>query len=253
MSIYAVNGKAPIAAWIPSLDTAGNGTTTLSDLVGSNNGTLTNMDAATDWVADTDSGGVRALDFDGVNDHVLHSGDLGIFDTGVWSVSFWVYHRSGTPQSLVGFGDSTVTNRFWYAFTASGALQINLVGPAEGGCNITAGSLPSGQWCHIAISMSASGLVVYKDGVSAALTVLVGANNQKTWSVGQLNRNALAALVRTTVIQFFNGRQDDIRIFDQALDAADVSALYASGLGRGITFGGTIQTRRRRSLAGYGL
>ena len=48
MSLYAVNGKEPVAAWIPSLDTAGNGTTTLTDLVGSNNGTLTNMDAATD-------------------------------------------------------------------------------------------------------------------------------------------------------------------------------------------------------------
>ena len=47
MTIYAVNGKEPVAAWIPSLDTAGNGTTTLTDLVGSNNGTLTNMDAAT--------------------------------------------------------------------------------------------------------------------------------------------------------------------------------------------------------------
>jgi hypothetical protein len=26
------------------------------------------MDAATDWVADTGAGGVRALDFDGVNE-----------------------------------------------------------------------------------------------------------------------------------------------------------------------------------------
>ena len=40
--------------WCPSLDDAGNGTTTLTDLSGNgNHGTLTNMDPATDWVADT--------------------------------------------------------------------------------------------------------------------------------------------------------------------------------------------------------
>ena len=40
--------------WCPSLDDTGNGTVTLNDLSGSgDDGTLTNMDAATDWVSDT--------------------------------------------------------------------------------------------------------------------------------------------------------------------------------------------------------
>lgn len=57
--------------WCPSLDDDGNGTTTLTDLSGNgNNGTLTNMDAGTDWVADTDNGGVRSLDLDGDNDFI---------------------------------------------------------------------------------------------------------------------------------------------------------------------------------------
>ena len=67
-----------LAWWCPSLDETGNGTTTLYDLVGSVNGTLTNMDASTDWVADTASGGVRCLDFDGTNDFIDYGATPGI-------------------------------------------------------------------------------------------------------------------------------------------------------------------------------
>lgn len=107
MSIYAVNGKEPIAAWIPSLDTAGNGTTTLTDLVGSNHGTLTNMDAATDWVADTGAGGVRALDFDGVNDHVVFSPPA---FSSTASFSLWVKPATNFGTSGKGLFDTRPNN-----------------------------------------------------------------------------------------------------------------------------------------------
>lgn len=54
-----------VGAWAPCLGASG---TRLFDLSGRQNwGTLTNMDAATDWVV---SGGQMALDFDGINDRV---------------------------------------------------------------------------------------------------------------------------------------------------------------------------------------
>ena len=89
MSIFAVNGKVPVAVWCPSRDTLGNGTTTLTDLVGSSNGTLTNMDPATDWVSDTDAGGIRALDFDGSDDFVSLGNTTSLTST-AFSVSFWM-------------------------------------------------------------------------------------------------------------------------------------------------------------------
>lgn len=55
-----------VGAWSPCLSPRGG--TVLRDLSGrGNHGTLTNMDAATDWVT---SGGKTALDFDGSNDRV---------------------------------------------------------------------------------------------------------------------------------------------------------------------------------------
>lgn len=57
-----------VAALCPSQDSAGDGTTTLTDFTEISDGVLTNMDAATDWVTDD---GKRCLDFDGTNDHVI--------------------------------------------------------------------------------------------------------------------------------------------------------------------------------------
>lgn len=57
-----------VAALCPSEDGDNDGTTTVKDFSLVSNATLTNMDAATDWVTDD---GKRALDFDGSNDYVV--------------------------------------------------------------------------------------------------------------------------------------------------------------------------------------
>jgi hypothetical protein len=229
MSLYAVNGKEPVEAWIPSLDTAGNGTTTLTDLVGSSNGTLTDMDAATDWVADTDAGGVRALEFDGTDDHVVMASDGGLLSTGVWSITAWVYWV-GASGHAYGFGDSTTTSRYCSMLANLGSLQFNLVGPSQGTTTFTAGSLPVG-WHQVTLTMSSSGAAVYVNGSSVSLTVISGVNNQKTWSAGQMNRFAIGALVRSTTAAWSAIRADDIRIFNTALDSSDIAALYIRGRG----------------------
>jgi len=79
-----------VGAWMPSLDVTGE---TLRDVSGNgNHGTLTNMDAASDWVA-TSKG--LALDFDGVNDYVNTNGSVVSLDD---DFTFLVAVR--TPSSL---------------------------------------------------------------------------------------------------------------------------------------------------------
>lgn len=53
-----------VGAWVPSLGPTGE---TLYDVVNKNDGTLTNMDPATDWVVGENG---YALDFDGADDYV---------------------------------------------------------------------------------------------------------------------------------------------------------------------------------------
>ena len=210
----SVNGKAPIAAWIPSRDDAGNGTTTLTDLVGSNNGTLTNMDAATDWVVDTVAGGVRALDFSNGTDYVAISN---VVLNGAFSVSIWFRRRT-----FPGGGNCLLGN------TASGNTLLpyvqgsDYVVRADGGASQSYLFPTLQTFNHVVVTRNSSNNVrVFTNGVesSSGAKTLSG-----TFTINMIGRYQV-------VIFGLDGRLDDIRIFDQAINATDAAALYAAQRG----------------------
>jgi hypothetical protein len=226
MTIYAVNGKEPVAAWIPSLDTAGNGTTTLTDLVGSNNGTLTNMDAATDWVADTDSGGVRALACDGVNDFI-NCGTNSIFNLpGNMGFSCWVKPTrvTGNDQFLCERRTGGGGDLAYSVYITTGKLAMFRFDGATRQI-ISAASVITNVWNHLVFSTDNSGSYLGINGVWETFA-RQPSNSSPTGTLylGKSTANSrwLAALL------------DDVRIFNIGLDASDVAYLYNSGTGRGI-------------------
>ena len=262
MSLYAVNGKEPIAAWIPSRDDAGNGTTTLNDLVGTNNGTLTNMDAATDWIT---VGSKRAIDIDAANDKVVLAP---ISFTTPFSISVWALSRDVTgggaasrspdifaTRRLGVFGSATgvVLGRagasgpsiVWAAETASGDYRINSYLSAWAPDELN-------HW--IAVFDQASGnLFLYKDGalLTPASSTIVG--TLAGASIGSATEACIGNRPNSDT-RPLNGYFDDVRIFDQVLDATDVSDLYAAQRG-GITnpplaqyFTGIRSHNRRRKV-----
>jgi len=260
MSIYAVNGKEPIAAWIPSLDTAGNGTTTLTDLVGSNDGTLTGMDAATDWVADTDAGGIRALDFDGVDDYVeIPSSSDFQFGNGTsdspFSVSFWVNQNGFGAGDFINRKDSTATQRLWRIILSGSSAQFLFVLYDDPPVNrieseVSTVTIDDGDWHHVVCKYDGSG---NQNGLDIWFD-----NNQQTQTkrangtyVAMENFSFPIWIARAGAA-YSQFKADDIRIFDTALDASDIAYLYNSGNGRGIV-ATTPNTRRRRYAGGYGL
>jgi hypothetical protein len=219
----SVNGKTPIAVWCPSRDDAGNGTTTLNDRVGSNNGTLTNMDAATDWVADTAAGGVRALDFDGANDRV----DCGTIaaqafnNTAAFAISCWVYARAtSSERGIVTRVNSS--DQGWALCVSSGAIRF----PAWN--NGPQFSISIDTWYHVVAVSNGGTRYLYVDGVLRA---------------SNTDGSIVASSVATVLGRYYgnfsgyvlNGRIDDVRLWDVALDLADAEDLYASGSGRGIS------------------
>jgi hypothetical protein len=245
VTIYAVNGKEPIYAWIPSLDTAGNGTTTLSDLVSNRPGTLTNMDAATDWVADTDAGGVRALDFDGVNDFVGTAGNLTIGT--ICAVSFWmkvpdfsttaiILELSDNYNTTSGFLIRTGGNQVVFTYTHTPSIDTTFyVGGTIPGQSVNV-------WNHYVFVMergtpSMANLRAFVNGAAATVTqnILTATANTASFSVQPLRMMARfgAAFPRS-------GRLDDMRMFGQDLVLADAQYLYKNGDGRGRLPGGGI-------------
>lgn len=251
MSVYAVNSKEPVAAWIPSLDTAGNGTTTLTDLVGTTgNGTLVNLaltGSTSNWVADTSSGGVRAIACDGADDYVSIPT---VFQASVKSLSFWVKgvaqldnrilsggnNGSATPVYGLGSGNSNTAKLRAFIRSDGGTSLVN----AESTITVF-----DNAWHHVVWIDNAGTVSLYVDGV------LDGTSFNYTPATLTTNVAAIAALRRTSLAFYFSGRFDDIRAFHTTpLDAADVSYLNNSGAGRGRVASPVSSRRRRQSVSG---
>lgn len=252
MSIYAVNSKEPIAAWIPSLDTAGNGTTTLTDLVGSNNGTLTNFaltGSTSNWVADTDAGGVRALDSDGNNDYTA-TGFAGGTRTSM-SLSVWCKINSSLSNKAI-FGWWTGNNGIFLQTGISNGTQI-LVLSGNGGnyAQSPVSSFVASAWHHIVMAYDGSQatdaqkLVMHIDGSQQSLTFNSAIPSSVALSTGTLSIADVGALGR-----YWPGRIDDMRVFSEPLSGSDVSYLYNSGAGRGRVAATGKSRRRRQSVSG---
>lgn len=243
MTAWAVNGKEPSGVWCPSRDDSGNGTTTLYDLVGSNNGTLTNFaltGSTSNWVSDTGAGGIRALDQDGTNDYVSVPNWIGKPTT--FSVSMWIKLAANqTTRTIfsnydgVGFGwvvgiSDSATNKIKFFLGSATNLFSSF-------------ALTNGVWYHVLAAYSSASPVLYING-----TLDASSSASVTYSGTATGNNNLGNLA-PNIAQFFNGRYDDIRVWNGTkLDATDAAYLYASGSGRGIQTGA--KSRRRRSQRG---
>jgi len=233
---FNVNGKVPVSVWCPSRDTTGNGTTTLTDLVGSNNGVLTNMDAATDWVADTGSGGVRALDFDGANDLIVLSAML--INKTSFSLSMW-FKTSDTRYGLFSHGVvSGFTTDILLAFDSSIGLFFQVNNSVDGQGSVAYSN--TGNWAHVVAVFNGAGtgnagrMQLYLNGTLQTLSFSYTVPSS-TANVSLGSAISGLAYYRMVADSAWNlsGRLDDVRLFDAVLDLSDAAYLYNSGDGRG--------------------
>jgi len=231
----SVNGNTPLGCWCPSQDTVGRFTTTLTDLSGSSDGTLTNMDAATDWVNDT--GSLWNLDFDGSNDEVI-IGDVSAYDIGTasFSVSAWIKTSSSkTVQAIFAKQDTSNFNGFFFGLVNGQLRLVNNWGASLGttGTITSTGTVNNGAWRHVLGVMTGADRTnwrLYVDGSSVAFTE---ADADLTGS-GVNNAASLRIGSRDYPGSTFSGGIDDVRAWMSiALDASDAADLYAAGAGRG--------------------
>lgn len=209
--------------WCPSLDTAGNGTTTLTDLSGNgNNGTLTNMDAATDWVADTASGGVRALDFAAGSEYVrINNAETGT--NLATSLSIWVYFRSVSLNSVAIWSQLRGVNEGWYVtFDAASGNKFLFTDGVNVANNIgiSGAEVPAlNQWSHIAFCVDASKNWVYYLNGFAVKSGTFGADIVRNISTIYLGR-------RTNTV---NALIDGTALYNRQLTSSEVAQIYNGG------------------------
>ena len=219
---FSVNGNIPDSVWCPSLDDAGNETTTLTDLVGANDGTLANFaltGSTSNWVADTGAGGVRALDYDGVNDLV----DITRVDlTADFSVSLW-FKTAAFSASRVLFGDAT--NALPFFGSLSSATMLTIRTNSSGVIGWTVAAMATNVWHHVLVSRSSGNMRVWVDGAESS------SGSQATTGTFSFSR---IGSYQTPSFGWL-GRLDDFRLWTGlSLGLSDAAFLYESGNGRGV-------------------
>jgi concanavalin A-like lectin/glucanase superfamily protein/Big-like domain-containing protein/fibronectin type III domain protein len=157
-----------------------------------------------------------ALSFDGSNDRV-DLPDLGVFYKAGFTLEAWV-NKSGAKKDvgIVGSWDwSDKGGPMLWIDDLVGRYRSTL-GNVESDF-IDSGQSPSaGTWQHIAATFDGSTARFYVDGTQVASKAFSGnVGDTDTWRIGAYGNNPFG---------FFDGKIDDVRIYNRALSAGQVGA-----------------------------
>jgi len=203
--------------------------TTATDSAGTNNGTLTNMTVPAAWV----SGKIyNGLQMDGVDDHVIVADNAALnFGTGSFSYGLWFKTTDSTNNnSLIMKKQNGASTSAGYSLRGrpsdgTGQFSAHLSdGTTQKSVFVAITSVTDGNWHHVMIVVdhTANFLYMYIDGsvaTSTGISTVGSTTNVRNLDFGNDASN------------YFNGTMDDIRIYNKALSAAEVTALYNSGRG----------------------
>jgi hypothetical protein len=240
--LYPELWRGCVGAWNPGLGPTG---LTLRDWGPyRNHGTLTNMDAAGDWIL---SEGRYSLDFDGSNDYV-EAGAVGL-PTGAAdrTITAWVWLNAQVVSGVTAIVDLTRSSGQGFIFSVGGNsgsengsftdgvnFANNLFWPNGGFME------PAGVWTFRAITLQGSAYSI----VSRQLNGPFRVRTSGTFAVAiNTNTNGVYFGARKG---FATGNQKltDIRIYNRALS---INELQTLSLRPGIAY--ELATRRRSSVA----
>lgn len=216
-----VTPPANLVAWWPLDETGG---TTAHDIVGGHHGTHVNGPTPTTGKV------ASALAFDGVDDYVDVADDPAFyFHSGALTVDAWILAEPGPDKPYHGIvwkrGSFTGGNGFSLHLGTGGTLTFAVEYP--GGSSLVAGSpdLRDGRWHHVTGTWESGGqMALYLDGVQLNSMSVPSASIATTGPL-RLGTASLNPLPETT----FKGRIDEVELFDRALTAAEIQAIYRAG------------------------
>lgn len=191
-----------------------------------NDGVLTGMDPATDWVVDPEQGWV--LDFV-ADDSVQISNFL---TTGDYSITAWVKASSWVPAGGLAMAiiDNAIASGSGFRFYAMGDVGLWLK-LTNGYLFFEAGAvgtvpLVAGEWLHLAGTSHNTGALatchVYQNGrlTGSNATVLDYVQNGSNVAIGYRPTGS------GSVISQFTGRMHDVRIYNRVLTGAQITHIY---------------------------
>lgn len=164
-----------------------------------------------------------ALNFDGTDDYAIRTGSA--LPTGDLSVSAWVYRNAtGNAHTIVKASEGTGTNELKFAITAdddgtnTNKLRFTVDGTST--YSQTALSLAN-TWYHVVGVRSGSTVRMYINGkldpVTGSDGTALNFSSCNLYIGGSPSSGCSASL-----IEFFDGKIDDLRIYNYALNATQV-------------------------------
>ena len=200
-------------------------TNTTNDVSGhGNTGTLTNMSKTTSPVAGKIGG---ALKFDGVNNYIDMGNPSALNITSSISVSAWIYPTASGNSLFKPIAARRVVNDGWeiYLSSAGGANQGSVSWFNGSTQFISTYIPPMNKWTFVTAIITAGGsLQLYANGAPApsgtGSSAVPAASTGDTY-IGQ--GDPFQSPWR------FTGSIDDVRIYNRALSAQEVQALYHLG------------------------
>jgi hypothetical protein len=193
-----------------------------NDSTGSYNGTASNVTYSTDSIIGTYAGS-----FNGTNSKIVNTSFNAITGNAARSISFW-YKTTNDDDTLVTLGSTTgaPNNQFSIVLYTSSIGIYGLTGPYDEVITGWTNDLTSGVWQH---------LVVTWDGQTGGTLKAYLNGNQE---IKTLTRSAGKAYATTAGLQlgnwgnndrYYNGKLDQVRIFNKELNVNEVWQLYAEG------------------------
>jgi hypothetical protein len=203
--------------WLPMCD--GGGSTCFDWSGRGNNGTLTNMDPATDWVIG-DTG--RAIDFDGSNDTINVADSQSLkFGTDT-DISYTCRLRTTSTATMIIYEkrkDAANSEQFGW-FLSGGTVQSKIQDNNQRSALSGSTNIADGEWHTIVTTGCRSGFSrLYVDGVEDATAVNIS-------FYGSIDTtNPLWIATREGSSLPFSGQLTDIRVFQRVLTQQEIRLL----------------------------
>ena len=178
--------------------------------------------------------------FDGVDDfiEIPHSADLDM--TSAYSVSVWA-NVTDVPANIyrpIAFRAGTDANDIEVYIQAVSGDLIVAHNRGNGGSfdHVGFDNPPVGTDFHLAVTFNGTDVMAYYNGVAATVTqntTAMGAPNDtdKGWWFGKVDHASFGTLAGGNDINLFKGTLNEVRIYDTALSAGEVSALHDYNFG----------------------
>ncbi|MFN7161311.1 MAG: LamG-like jellyroll fold domain-containing protein [Candidatus Gracilibacteria bacterium] len=177
----------------------------------------------------------QAFSLDGVNDYIHIPDDPSQTPaSGKITLSAWVNPTAlGSVQSIATKYTSNTSNISWYlAMTPTGKAYLATYsngGSTSRGMTTTANVITAGTWTLVTAVYDTSNQTsaIYINGVSQPIDI-TGSNLTSLFDSTSPIRIGSVVTSGGNLNEFWNGKIDDVRLYNRALSAAEVSELYSS-------------------------